>query len=348
MQELAAHAGVSNVYLKRMLIALDVPIPPRGHWNKVRAGQRGSPLPRQPRPTAGERCDVWVDGVTGSLFLPPVVKPTPIVEDDGLAAIRQRERDAIGIPFSALSLRHPDAAILSVIARDAAERINIYRPAETGPALHTAVGRRQLRLLNALFHTLRRRGHDGTAIYVDSGLQARATIGLVDIRLRFDIRGRTRWGESSTLSSVRNAAPGSRVRLRSHLGGRWGDDRSGVLEDRIGEIVVDLIVEAEVEQRAVDAKARQIEATRERARVEALQKTRLAALISAARSLRDADAIRALLTRVEEAAAAEMRDVDVASLTDWLVWARGEVAGLDPLASGAIAASIHSGAHGGA
>ncbi len=43
MREVAAELGISDVGLRKVVVRAGLPLPPRGHWNRIAAGKKGFP-----------------------------------------------------------------------------------------------------------------------------------------------------------------------------------------------------------------------------------------------------------------------------------------------------------------
>lgn len=74
MRDLAAKVGMSDVGLKKLLSSLGVPVPSRGHWNRVHAGKTVPDYPKSPARRPGEIGRVQV----GQRFEPVLPAASPI------------------------------------------------------------------------------------------------------------------------------------------------------------------------------------------------------------------------------------------------------------------------------
>ena len=204
--------------------------------------------------------------------------------------------------------------------------------------------KRRLRILNAVFLTLSRRGHSAAADRHDHHTEFSVGIGSTSVSLHLE--------ESSRKPGVYNRYTAPRpdpkrsasVSLRLTAGSsNWQDNGSEKLETRIAEISAGLIVEGE---RAYRAHLRELEEQAERQRVEAerqrqerLRKAnaeRAAALLESGRLLIEAENLRSLIARVGAAVADGRLDLSADQLAEWRQWADREADKLDPLLSGQV------------
>lgn len=355
MRDLAADLGISDVGLRKSLTKAGIPIPPQGHWNRVRAGHviRRPSLPfREPgmpdMVSLGGRDRYWRPPVDGDPTLPPPREPE---FDEPIEAVEARVAARVGRVTVSRTLAHCHPAITRLLAADDRRRA---KQAESSwghlfdrPVFDSPFEQRRLRLLNALFLALARMGCRPSA----SGPAARdldVQVGAQRVAFRLDHPSarRDRFG-------LAEARPGPVDVLELFLGAEkkpdlpeWRDDASGKLEARLGPIVTALIVTGErhyrsqvllnhkwtleARERALrEAAAREAEAI-ERERQRRLEEKRKARadLIGQARDLRDANDIRALVAAVCRQAE-DLGQAD--AVREWTQWASSVADDLDPL-----------------
>lgn len=147
IDRLAREFGISGVGLAKICARLQVPVPPRGHWAKLRAGKlsRQAPLPPAPPP------DVTITATE---------RPAPAAAAQEAAEPNAPEAadGVIEVPVSD-SLRKPHRIVAAWLAQDrqnaeCARRWNSsYRP-----TVNSEIARRRLRLLSALYSAIEARG----------------------------------------------------------------------------------------------------------------------------------------------------------------------------------------------
>lgn len=269
---------------------------------------------------------------------------------EDLEELRAQTLKAVGRPASAAKITHPHSAIRILLAQDEKEQA---KAAET--RWHTAnvlygspFEKRRLRILNALFLTLNRQGHDGGADRQDHHTEFSAFIGDTRISVNLDEAGRKPGVYNRYTAPRPDPKRSASVKLRLTVGNAsWQDDAAGTLESKIAEITVGLIVEGE---RAYREHLRELEeeAERERVAVERRRQERLAkanadrsaALIESGRLLAEAENLRSLTTRVAMAVADGRLDMSAAQLAEWRNWADQEADKLDPVISGQVEAHL--------
>lgn len=351
MRDLAVQIGMSDVGLKKLLRSYGVSGPPQGHWNRVHAGRRVEELPKAPARGPGEWPYILVDRRLAHLPEAPVPSSlgpfasAKVPED--LEELRVRELNAIGRAASAarISVVHP--AIRSLLASDDKERA---RAAEsqwyTVPVLlyDSPYEKRRLRILNAVFLTLQRRGYEARSARQDHHTEFSVFIGHTHVLVALN--------EASQKASAYNRYNAPRpdpkrpasVKLKLSAGNSaWQDDDIVPLESKIADICAGLIVQGEYAYRE---HLRLLEEQAERERIEAEQRRqeclrqanadRVAALIESDRLLAEAEYLRSLISNVASAIEAGQLDLTLEQFAEWRQWADQEADKLDPVISGQV------------
>lgn len=196
MRELAAQVGMSDVALKKLLRESGIATPPQGYWNKIRAGKPVPPCPPVPPRRPGGTGRLWLD----KRFV-TVLTPTPPMAADGpfasaavpedLDALRLLELAAIGQVKTPAHLRLYHPGLRSIMLGEAKRREKAAASAYSWhePKFDNPVAQRRLRILNAIFLTLARRGHTGSAHERDGEIHAGATIGDTHVLLELAVAG---------------------------------------------------------------------------------------------------------------------------------------------------------------
>lgn len=352
MRELAANVGISDVGLRKLLVSQGIVLPPQGHWNRGHArrkvGSPPKPKPRGPGESGRIRLDARFRGLVSEAG--PIPEDGPFASaavPEDLAEVRKVELKAIGrvVVGKLLDKAHP--ALGQLLKREAQFRekqtCTSYfweRPHWDGP-----LAQRQLRLVNALFNTLSKRGHAPWTRYSNSELEMHVTIGDRHFQLSFGGGGNCRRGETAP---ARDLSANTKLRLsvdfkpRSALATSW-DDGALRLEQQVAEIAADLIVIGEaafrqglVEQREWEKQRRRWEVERRRAELAKLEEKRLADLKESGALLRKAAEIRALVDEVQAAVEGGSIETTPEHLVRWRAWALRQADRLDPVLSGQV------------
>jgi hypothetical protein len=226
------------------------------------------------------------------------------------------------------------------------------------PEFDNPVSQRQMRLLNALFLALAKRGHTA-GMYVAQHTRAfspHVTIGDTRVDLNIGILGKhsTRM-RSGVMVPDPSLPAGTPLVIRCDEAGiaAWEDQKERRLETRIAEIAVSLIVAGEAkfrrqlkegeiraEEERIRREQREKEEREERERqrlerIRQLNEQRITDLRMSGELLRRSQDLRALVAEVRKALE-QRNDVDSDRLAAWEVWALGEADKLDPILSGQI------------
>lgn len=279
IQKLSKEYGLSDVGLAKACHRYNIPIPPRGYWAKKQAGKRVSRPALAPEGRKGYGDQVRFAGPSSTRPVELVEVPPPA---HPLIAAEADPANAISVPED-LRVRHP-------LLRSTREywrmvgRPNFSWSTRLPAHFNINVGRatqaRALRLLQALFAALERRGHQ-----VSAGDRAQIRVTVLDETCDVFVRERQRQVRRNS-SGATSKASDSRPYDLEHTGElefriekRFGrhtvrDGKGRPLEEQLNHVVVCLLEAAfaEKEYRAEQERARLAEA--ERARRQAIAKQR--------------------------------------------------------------------------
>lgn len=352
VRTVAGELGLSDVGLKKVCARFDIPVPHRGYWARLAAGQRvhQSPLPPRgpgmPEIAFGESHSSyrWPPDPEAELAEPEPVEPA---FGETLEAVEVRIRKTVGKVSSTQPLSDPHPQLRRLLDKEAERR---RKHAASGyswdtPVFDAPFEQRRLRIINCLFWGLTRLGAKPSL----SGQAARSTgvsIGGQYINFSVDHPNakRSRWDEEQVhggkVDTVRLTIPALDGDGRQSA---WSDADGRKLESQLTEIVVMLHLAAEVQYRAgalhsykyrVESREKaRIESIRlreeaerkERERLAELERQRRERLLGYARDHRAAEDIRAFLSIVS------VRAAGVDGVESWLAWAREIADRLDPL-----------------
>ena len=357
MRDLAAKVGISDVGLKKILRSYNVATPPQGYWNKIRAGK---PAPSRPRLLArrpGETGRVRVDQRFKLFMTPAAPMPangpfTSAAVPEDLGALREQEIKAIGRATTPakLDLHHP--GLKSIMDGETRRRAKAAASSYhwDAPKFDNPLAQRRLRILNAIFLALAKRGHTGTARDDNGEIISHATIGDTYVRIELKIVGKHRTVLRAGYYRADPSLPAS-TPLALHVCAAdygagveiWQDDDKGKLEVKIAVIAASMIVAGEARFRqslreAIEREERQRIAEEEarQRRLADLNRKRIDDLHASGELLRRAEDIRSLVARMRAAVQAGSAPADAATIEAWEHWALAEADKIDPVKSGQI------------
>lgn len=362
MRDLAAKLDLSDVGLKKILARCGVAPPPQGYWNKVRFGKAVPTRPKAPPRRPGEIGRLRVDARFAKVLTPASPLPSggpfaSVLVPENLDELYAQELKAIGKASVPRTLDRPHSGLVQLLKKEQSRREKAAKSdwAWNQPKFDTPLGRRRLKLLNAIFLTLGKRGHQGDAYEHDDEIHARAIIGDTYLGLDLAIAGKHRTvrqhGYQRPAPDLPAATP---LALRLVPGFdrnatvAWQDDGDDTLEAMIAEIAAGIIVagEKKFRQSLRDAEERakqeQIEQEhRRQERLEQLNQQRLENLRMSGELLRQAQDIRMLVERVGQAIGDGAAEIDPSALEAWRQWALAEADRIDPVRSGHILTHLH-------
>jgi hypothetical protein len=354
MRDLAAKVGISDVGLKKLLKSHGVITPPQGFWNRVHARKPVPKCPMAPTRRPGESGRVHLDSRFASVLT--AVEPLPssgpfrsagIPED--LNELYAQELKAIGRATVPRTLGRFHCGLAQIFRQEERRRVKFAASnwRWDAPRFESAVDRRRLRILNAIFTVLSRRGHSADAYERDGQIHAGATIGDNHLGLHIEVAGRNGGAQVKESTSdlpvstalVFTVDPGfDRKNCTS-----WQDDPTGKLETKITEIAAAIVVAGEAkfrrglkEAEEREAQFRRWEEQRRQEDIARRNRERLKHLRESGQRLREAQDLRELILRVREAVKVGSVDVDSSRLEEWEGWASAEADRLDPITSGQV------------
>lgn len=361
MTTLSTEAGISNVALAKHCKKLNVPVPGRGYWARMAAGQPiDKPALPLRFPGASERTggDPYRTYSFSSVeeYAETVIPPEPIFEEE-IPALRQRVSKLVGRVRHARDFQSVHSLVAKHLEHDEERRtdykrspISLYKPKYDG-----GIERRRLLIINTLFQAAARlgcRASMSTSRYVDYygsdrqlGLKiAESYVGFIIEPLKLKNRGRQ---ESLSLSFTRSSTGDEKS--------QWSDE-DGRLENKLTEILIEMLVIAEVSYRRsliakrqwlIDRKTeaktellrRQIQAEQEaREGEERLARERVGRLLTQAKMIERADRIRTYATVI--VSRADRINASAEQVAQWAAWARQQADRIDPSLNGTLVAEI--------
>ena len=364
MPALATAFGVPASALRQACRDADIPAPGRGHWVRLRAGKpvaRAALTPRSPAATQWIRLTprglTSAQGRLAELAEPP---PDPPAFDEPIEAVRARVAERVAHVAFRPTLDRACAAIRPLLAEDAwrrAQKAAVRKQAGwEGPLFDSPFEARRLYLLNSLALGLARAGAT-LELRDKAARELAARVGTQRVAFTLDapwalpdLRGdwATRPGPVGPL-----ALKIQPKFVSAGATGDWLDREDATLETQLTDIVVSLLVTAEVQYRAavVAGHARRIARRAEdaaylaRRRADAERRgdereimkadARRERLHAQARDWRTARDIRGFVTEVF--AKIDGLQDDGGDLSTWRAWALAEADGLDPARNGSLA-----------
>jgi hypothetical protein len=359
---LAPRLGISEATLKKACASALIPLPGRIHWAKRRAGkatvQTDLPI-RSPGMNEsvffGGTQYSWLQGLSENEILEWPIDPPSFAES--ISSVRNRVAQMVGHVGVPKNWDNAHSEVRRLLKTDAGRlerrrRVSVLFPWQA-PRFDSALGQRQLRILNAIFLTVVRcggngnvRGGDGfeTSIqFCDSVVQFRLTTGPGEAK-RFDRNASmSDYLPDSLRLSILDSHGISRNRRT------WEDSEEQIIETQIAEIVVDLITTAEMQYRESCLRrhlwiGEQKEAVKNRIDQEqqleeinannqaiALAKERLGDLLKMAENLRHAQDIRVLVKAMRTPSPRFDSHLAKDRFENWCRWALAQADELDPV-----------------
>lgn len=340
---LAKEFGLSNVGLGKACRRRSIPVPERGYWARMAAGQKVRRPPLPPATNGDETVTLLVSPRPDS---PPAESP----DVHPLIAFERKAENAVVVPDD-LRVRHH--AIAQTREYWAAQKRGKVRYGDNKwPHLDVRVSSAALprawRFLQAVFVALEARGHK-----VAATVEGKTILTVLEEPLHVSLREpskqvrhiptakeiadekRYSWNRPPRFDLVSTGT------LVLHLENVWGvrhtwkDGKSQRLEDIVNDVLVGFLeaalykkaqrAEQERERLRAEVAARQREAVRQRALQERARVLRFTRLKMA---WREHDDLRAFLEQLRSSVGLVR---DQSEIAEWLEWAEGYVRRADPL-----------------
>lgn len=360
--------GISNVAFAKACKRHEIPVPPRGYWAKVQSGHKAQ---KQPLPERGLGMPEIIRfgsgpyhwayaGLPANLTEMEIAPPPAFVET--LPELTERVRALVGKMTLPKTLNNAHPAIAKLLAADNARRqkqlSSPYPWSYDEPLFESPFERRRLRLLNAIFMALQKLGFSASLAGKDPQ-DFTARVGLENVSFKLDHPKQERHGYRPSSDKNRPASDILRIEISnwqkpSGIQLAWQDDKEDLVETHLADILVSLIVAAEMQYRngeqrhyewLVERKADLIEEARkrkeeeerqERERQAKLAKARVDRLLGEAAAFRQASDIRAYVETVRKANVASDNPVSADDFETWASWARVQADRIDPVLSRAF------------
>lgn len=367
MKTVAARVGISDVALAKHCKKANIPVPNRGYWARKQAGKMTIQVALPPRfPGASDRiggssrqhyfygCD-WPKE-----FLRVAVPPVPIFGED-MSSVEKHARVLVGKIRCQRKFEPAHPLVARLLAHDEERRqeFSKYRSSYFGPKYDAGIERRRLLIINTLFVAAARLGcrpSMSTSKYgQDAGSERDISISVGESHIHFTVEPIKSKKEEK---SERLRLAFGMARDRADASKSWEDNDESSLDDRLTDVLVDMLIGAKasyrdslvrhrdwiIERKAAaeaELKRRKEEAERKaRELQEKLARERISQLLAQAEALARANQIRSYVESVAmQAAATEIASAD---LDEWAMWARQEADRIDPVKNGTIAQAIRA------
>lgn len=359
MRDIAARFQISDVGLAKACRNASIPVPPRGYWNKKKAGHRVAAFALPPRePGHSDEMTIGQDRYWHSHE--PIdesePEPPPPVFDESIVSVRARvDKRTSAVRVSAgFELAHPD--IRKLLDKDARKREKQRDsthawPWDT-PVFDSPLQKRRLRILNAILLALAKQGFSGS-VRGDKADEITIHIGRTSFEL--ELTEAPRKPRTAGKDEARQRRETLRLAIKAGYKTPAAllaeDEPNRALEACLRAVLVNLIVLGEEHyrehridhhkwllkrrlERIEEARKQRAEAERkERERIAALEKARIDRLLDEALALRRARDIRAYVDEVKALNLNLDPPVPDEALDEWVRWALAQADRIDPVLS---------------
>lgn len=360
VREVAADLGISDVGLAKACRRSGIPLPPQGYWIRGRGRKRAHSKPRLPAPRAGQQ--------THFEFGPRA----PKVEEVGRPEREELQQRLVALASDLEASSASVARFVKAARRTVSKRLDDRGiMAGTGPLpwplrTSSALTDRAADVLAGLLARMHVLGHTiqfakdrpDMAMFTIHGQEYWVWLEEHSRRSDYvptakDLAEKKRAEKERTYYFAPNKwvfTPSGKLYLKlAHVGWsyvrhQWGDRGSKKLEDRLDEIVIDIVEFATDEKRQAELDAqRQAEEEalqlRERERLQRVAHERLkrTALLREVRVWQRATRLHQYIDAVEAAPLATLSHFETeVARQRWITWAKGIAAQLNPLESGSV------------
>ena len=355
MKIVAAEFGISDVALAKHCKRFHIPVPSRGYWARKHAGKPTVQIPlpmRFPGSSdqiggSNDRSVLWGSDWPEKI-LALDVPPLPTFEED-LAAVEQRARKLVGKVRCSNSFEvvHPVVAKLLADDEERRRQFKKWHSDYYAPKYDGGINRRRLLIINALFIAATNLGCSISTSKSRMEYEKEISIKIGQEYIRFTLE---------PIKSKETRQSAWLILALSNGSKSWEDEGRRLLEHRLADILVAMLVTAETLYRdsllknrqciienktraELELKRRAEEAERRaREHREKLARERVALLLHQAKAFDRANQIRAYVEAVV------LRPAEIAipeaDINEWAKWARQQADSVDPVKNGSIKLSI--------
>lgn len=361
---LAPRFGISDVALAKICRRHSIPVPGRGHWAKLKAGK---PSPQFPLPRRGlgaaETIHIghssWDARHEEERVLMAEDIPPPPEFTESLPDLLARVTKLVGRVPQSRNLKSPHRAVATLLANDA-ERLekwqqSSYPSTYDQPFYLAPYEQRRLKLVDAIFKAAAGIGMAPSIPRQKNPGEFTVRVGDTAIHFTLGKPGEERSSWQVTSEARRPATEPMQLKTSwwsnapEGLMLEWADSPEAPLETLLPQIVVHLIVAAEMQVRIgehhrheqrIRRKAELIEAERkqqeeairkERERKCRLEKASIEKLFQEAMSLRLAEDIRSYVAAINTRNTESLDPVSEERMADWSRWALEQADRIDPV-----------------
>jgi hypothetical protein len=261
LMTLCSRFGISDVALKKTCARAEIPTPERGYWAKKDAGKptlqvalpiRSPGMDDQVLIAAGQ--SYWYPDWKKEELLGPL--PPPPEYSEPIEAVRERIAKVIGKVTVPREARVWHLAIDRLLkdneTRREKQRASPYLMSSNEPPFDLPFERRRLRILNSLFLAVGRM-NGKPSFYGHEARECHVSFYQQHVRITLDQpKQSTRRGNITTLSVSNDGklslsiheGPNTETALRA-----WQDSDGGKLETHMTEVVVEIVLTAEIRYR---------------------------------------------------------------------------------------------------
>lgn len=362
-KQLAEQLGVSDVAIGKACKKAGIPVPDRGYWAKKQSGKRVVQPPLPPRfPGASNVVEIGMMsryyGRHNDLLRNPLPPPPSFTED--VDALRERITKLVG-KVALPRVDHQAHPITKKLLANEEERVrDVARGWSWNPPRYaTPIGKRKLRILNALLLATQRLGckpYVSTSRYEHDDSSGSLHIG--NQTVRFSLKA-----VPAPLGKAANKSTKEILRLEiegaaddDHIASRWDDGGDSRLEEALTTAIINMFLLAELSYRrhALEHHAYLI---KYKAELEERERQRLIEEKQAAQELRkrqEQERVERLLTQADALHQAETIRRYVAAvqshpniarlpqeqLSTWFNWALEQADRIDPVKTKAFLSSM--------
>lgn len=359
MRDIAARFEISDVGLAKACRNASIPVPPRGYWNKKKAGHRVARFPLPARePGHSDEITIGQDRYWG--YREPIdesePEPAAPIFEETIESVRARvdKRTSAVRVSTSFELAHPD--IRKLLDNDARkrekQRDSNYTWTWDAPIFDGPLQKRRLRILNAILLALAKQGFSGS-VRGDKADEITIRIGQTSFEL--ELTEAPRNPRTASQDEIRQRRESLRLAIKAGYKTAaisLTEDQPGrALETSLRTTLVNLIVLGEERyrehqidhhkwllqrrlERIEEVRKQKAEAERkERERIAALEKARVDRLLDEAQALQRARDIRLYVDEVKALNLSLSSPVPDEALAQWAQWALAQADRIDPVQS---------------